>query len=412
MKSLLKICLLTLLATGSFAQPLPDAPLPDSLVRFGKNIFGGTDYEYFVYTYDQRNLKESKLINENDPNNPILKLHNKYEYYETGKLKSETNLPIGSMRLYQYTYDGLDSIISYKYNSGSELFENIKFGYNEKRQLISRRLNEGPNSLIVTTTYEYNESGQLTESISTQISQSSTTPSVKKVTNEYNSEGKLIVQKEFSSTGLDDWTFKNKIVFEYNETSGELEVTKNYNAMDELISVINRFYDGSIDSSVLHNINGSTVNVGTKKYNDKKQLIEEIRYNSTGQIFLKFEYFYNEDGSRSMTYSYIENYLTNTVYLFLEEFYKYNTIVNTTDHSNITPQIVVSPNPAGDWARISGLSGVNGIKIFNQLGELVMIKKTNGFEIIMDFSNIANGIYYLIPEGSKKLNVLPVIIQH
>ena len=222
----------------------------------------------------------------------------------------------------------------------------------------------------------------------------------------------MIVQKEFSSTGLDDWTFKNKIVFEYNETSGELEVTKNYNAMDELISVINRFYDGSIDSSVLHNINGSTVNVGTKKYNDKKQLIEEIRYNSTGQIFLKFEYFYNEDGSRSMTYSYIENYLTNTVYLFLEEFYKYNTIVNTTDHSNITPQIVVSPNPAGDWARISGLSGVNGIKIFNQLGELVMIKKTNGFEIIMDFSNIANGIYYLIPEGSKKLNVLPVIIQH
>ena len=412
MKSLLKICLLTLLATGSFAQPLPDAPLPDSLVRFGKNIFGGMDYEYFVYTYDQRNLKESKLINENDPNNPILKLHNKYEYYETGKLKSETNLPIGSMRVYQYTYDGLDSIISYRYNSGSELFENIKFGYNEKRQLISRRLNEGPNSLIVTTTYEYNESGQLTESISTQISQSSTTPSVKKVTNEYNSEGKLIVQKEFSSTGLDDWTFNNQIVYEYNETSGELEVTKNYNAMDELISVINRFYDGSIDSSVLHNINGSTVNVGTKKYNEKKQLIEEIRYNSTGQIFLKFEYFYNEDGSRSMTYSYIENYLTNTIYLFLEEFYKYNTIVNTTDHSNNTPQIVVSPNPAGDWARISGLSGVNEIKLFNQLGELVMIKKTNGFDLILDFSNIANGIYYLIPEGSKKLNALPVIIHH
>ena len=123
----------------------------------------------------------------------------------------------------------------------------------------------------------------------------------------------------------------------------------------------------------------------------------EVQKSNNGINFHSIETILNKN-----TNHYTYNDLLNNTYSTNYYRIKINLSNNKTIYSNTIilgnskNTISISPNPVIDKLFISGLSGSNVIRIYNNSGQLLLEKKTNNLQSIsIDFNSYNKGIYYI-----------------
>lgn len=76
--------------------------------------------------------------------------------------------------------------------------------------------------------------------------------------------------------------------------------------------------------------------------------------------------------------------------------------------------LVIYPNPASDELRIANPSGVqiNGIKLYNSIGQIVLDEVPTGNDPVVYLSDIASGMYYVVLNVEGKLVKTQLLVQH
>ena len=71
-------------------------------------------------------------------------------------------------------------------------------------------------------------------------------------------------------------------------------------------------------------------------------------------------------------------------------------VLGTSDYPNITLEMLVYPNPTTNFVTISGNLIANAmIKIFNNLGQLMLIQKNQNTTFTIDVASFKTGIYFV-----------------
>jgi hypothetical protein len=77
-----------------------------------------------------------------------------------------------------------------------------------------------------------------------------------------------------------------------------------------------------------------------------------------------------------------------------------NDLVETGFESYPEPEVVVYPNPTTDRVTITGFE-TRQIRVFDEKGNLLLIRKINATQFTLDVSNYIHGVYTLELQGAK-----------
>jgi Secretion system C-terminal sorting domain len=69
----------------------------------------------------------------------------------------------------------------------------------------------------------------------------------------------------------------------------------------------------------------------------------------------------------------------------------------------------ISPNPVQDFMNIESDFAINKIKVFNQIGQLVIEKDVNATQAQLDFSFMSSGLYNVLLETEKGIETTKII---